>query len=442
MSIAPFPQQPRQHLLTQVALEPVRQILLSMAQLTGPQPIDEHEEWMQKIAVQLTDAEQQFNQLLFGPLLQAIWRQLDEPSFPDYLARLQALDATLFVQPIQPGRVAATRTISANSGDDLCTDTIKAEITALLADAPALQQQVIDHLRMLWQVHFAKPWEKQSKMMDYIARELNGRAWPTSSANAIIRAFLRRPVPEWLAGQLGDVERIIFVPSPYLHFQAARLPQSELEPPTIWIFLWADFWIWPMRTEPIQRTEVLRAISALDDETRLQILEMVAATDEVRAQEMIAQLTVSQSTVSRHLKQLVNAGFLNEERAGDTNKIYRLQRERIGEVNYALAQLLSVENAQMVLTDVRLEQPAALRPFLDRDGLVTSWPAKRKGQEAVLAYLITKFATEERYTEKAVNELLNTWHTYNDPAYLRRCLVDERLLLRTADGAQYWRKEQ
>ncbi|MEZ4681531.1 MAG: metalloregulator ArsR/SmtB family transcription factor [Caldilineaceae bacterium] len=388
------------------------------------------EEWLSATAARLSEKTLATNHLIFGELTDAltlpmtVTTPMPVTTFPTYLEALAKVSPTQLADRVGAGYATGK------------TAAVSPEVASLLAEPATMQSLIVDHLRLLWEQYFAEAWEKKSSMMVYIERELNSRTWPTTSANALLRAFLRKSVPEWLAGRLGGVEQIIFVPSPYLRFQAACFD----DPQTLWILLWADFWVWPMRTEPIQRTEVLRAIRALDDETRLQILELLAAFKELRAQEIIAQLDIGQSTVSRHLKQLVNAGFLHEERAGDANKVYRLQHERIGAVTYSLSQLLSEENAQLVLTDVRLQQPAEIRPFLDRDGLVTTWPAKRKGQEAVLAYLITKFSIEERYTEAAVNALLNEWHTYDDPAYLRRSLIDMGLLKRTNDGAQYWRE--
>ncbi len=414
-------------IISTVALEPIQQILLSMGLLTADE-ITQAEEWLSALAARLPAATAHTNRLIFGELANAVFWHLDAPNFPAYLAALAA----------EPPHQVAARVKAGMSPQPEAV--LPQAVAHFLADPAAMQQRIVSHLRALWADHFAAPWEKKSLMMAYIARELNGRSWPDSSASALIRAFIRRPVPEWLAHQLGGVERVVLVPSPYLHFQAARFTQqADAASSTLWLFLWADFWVWPMRTEPIQRSEVLSPINALADETRLRILEMLAATTELRAQEIIAQLDVSQSTVSRHLKQLQATGFITEARTGDTNKSYRLQQERIGEISYSLSQLLSAQNASLVLNDVRLAHPAELRPFLDREGLVTSWPAKRKGQEAVLAYLTTKFTVGEIYTESGVNELLRQWHTYNDPAYLRRSMIEAGLLKRTADGAQYWR---
>jgi ArsR family transcriptional regulator len=61
---------------------------------------------------------------------------------------------------------------------------------------------------------------------------------------------------------------------------------------------------------------------ALADESRLRILELLAAEGEVRGQDLINKLELSQPNLSRHLKTLVAARLMQERRAGDTNKLY------------------------------------------------------------------------------------------------------------------------
>ena len=81
---------------------------------------------------------------------------------------------------------------------------------------------------------------------------------------------------------------------------------------------------------------------------------------------------------------------------------------------------------------------AELKNFLDEDGRLIQFPAKRKMKRVALAYLAEKFEPEKRYTEKEVNELLLSWHTFGDPATLRRELYNARFLGRDAGGAIYW----
>lgn len=194
------------------------------------------------------------------------------------------------------------------------------------------------------------------------------------------------------------------------------------------------------RRKPIQRSEVLGPLRALSDETRLQILELLVLNEQMLAQEIIAQLEVGQSTVSRHLQQLVAAGFVTEQRTGDTNKLYHLRAERVDELFVLLRQLLSSANVTAILSDVRRTLPEALHRFVDRDGLVTMWPRRERDREAVLDYLIDKFQRNHLYNEVEINEVLNQWHTFQDPANMRRQLVDYGYLGRTSSGDRYWRE--
>jgi hypothetical protein len=53
-------------------------------------------------------------------------------------------------------------------------------------------------------------------------------------------------------------------------------------------------------------------------------------------------------------------------------------------------------------------------------------------------YLASKFESGVTYTEKEVNTLLNQYHTFGDPALLRRELFENGLIDRMRDGSAYW----
>ena len=78
-----------------------------------------------------------------------------------------------------------------------------------------------------------------------------------------------------------------------------------------------------------------------------------------------------------------------------------------------------------------------LRNFLNESGKLTAFPAKRKMKIYCLFYLAQKFETEKDYTEQEVNGLLLEWHTFADPATLRRELYDYGFLHRSRDGKVY-----
>jgi len=78
-----------------------------------------------------------------------------------------------------------------------------------------------------------------------------------------------------------------------------------------------------------------------------------------------------------------------------------------------------------------------LRNFLDATGKLTSFPAKRKMKIYCLFYLAQKFEAEKDYTEQEINNVLLDWHTFADPATLRRELYDYGFLDRSRDGKIY-----
>ena len=86
--------------------------------------------------------------------------------------------------------------------------------------------------------------------------------------------------------------------------------------------------------------------------------------------------------------------------------------------------------------------PLELRPFLDEQGRLTAFPAKRKKKLMALEYLASKLTAGETYTEDSLGDLLDRWHTFHDPATLRRELYNNRHLDRTKDGRQYWATPQ
>lgn len=85
---------------------------------------------------------------------------------------------------------------------------------------------------------------------------------------------------------------------------------------------------------------------------------------------------------------------------------------------------------------------AELTPFLDSTGRLTALPAKHKKKLLALWYLAGKLEAGRQYTEPEINELLDAWTRFHDPATLRRELYNKMLLNRTTDCRCYWRTEE
>lgn len=82
-----------------------------------------------------------------------------------------------------------------------------------------------------------------------------------------------------------------------------------------------------------------------------------------------------------------------------------------------------------------------LERFIDGEGRIKQLPAKRETRLTVLAYLADKFETGRDYTEKEVNAIIDSWHTFGDYFLLRRELIDSGLMRRKRDGSRYWREK-
>lgn len=82
-----------------------------------------------------------------------------------------------------------------------------------------------------------------------------------------------------------------------------------------------------------------------------------------------------------------------------------------------------------------------IQPFLDENGRLARFPTKKRKQLTALYYLSEKFEPARDYTEKEVNEVINAWTCFKDPATLRRELFNKYLLDREADGSRYRKAE-
>ena len=78
-----------------------------------------------------------------------------------------------------------------------------------------------------------------------------------------------------------------------------------------------------------------------------------------------------------------------------------------------------------------------IKSFLDEQGRLKLFPAKRKMKLYALLYLAQKIPADTDFTEREINDILLDWHSFADPATLRRELYDYRFLDRSRDGKVY-----
>jgi DNA-binding transcriptional ArsR family regulator len=425
-----------------LAIEPVYNALNSIALLNEVTGMPALDAWVVRTATGLAPGQRRANELIFVALAGALLPDRDWPDFPAYLDNLAAQPAgALRDQAIERlgGATADTDALAARLqqlGSEGDIAALAAEAQALLSDPPAMHNLIVTHLRAIWDGALAGEWRRALPPLQKLVAVARQRPEPQA---AIIAENLRALIARDAYHKPG-VEQLICVPSPHTGRYITRLRQGA----TLRLFFHGPS-SYPavMRTSPIGRPELLHRLAALADDTRLRILELFAGQHELSAQEIMARLELSQPSVSRHLRQL--APFLAERRGEGASKIYSLGPTQLDLTFRALDRTLAgAEAAQEQPYDARAEHPRELRHFLDQQGHLTDWPAKRRDQLLLLDYIAAQFEPGRDYSEKEVNAVLiaHMHPIFKDYAIIRRALCDYRYLDRERDGSRYWRVEE
>lgn len=448
-----------------VAFEPIYNALNSFSLLSATEQLAGLNVWVVQTAATLTLEQLHTNRLVFEALRDGLVPRCPMPDMPTYLRLLHEWDPIELRNHLLDRlrtrferRMAAAAEGSAVAPDrarllsDLqayltCVEyvqvdvpfdaALQAEAHILLNDPLALHSLLASHLEMLWQTTFVAEWKRVSNSLrwqvEMFARSLDEEA----ILEETFHAFTGRKLPLALAARLSDRAEVTLVPSWHMgkHAQiwedetGARLFFSE--PP--------NYDVAALNAAPVGRSELRARLEALADETRLRILELLVQHDEMYAQQLIDELELSQSSVSRHLKQLVSMGYLYERRGEGANKSYRLSSFYFARTMRALERLGSGEEVRQSAVTQEETRSQELRRFLDRSGKLTLWPpAKQQDKLLILGYLASFFEPGRIYSEKEVNELLLLHSVINDSAALRRGLHEYHFVSRMRDGSQYW----
>lgn len=177
--------------------------------------------------------------------------------------------------------------------------------------------------------------------------------------------------------------------------------------------------------------ELLVALKALSDASRLRIVGLLADGKPLPVEELARRLSLSPGTVVHHLNRLREARLV-ESTPRRPYVDYSLRLGRLSEIGADLGRLAheqAGDDAPVGAPEwASAEEAKVLRSFFE-NGLLTSIPAQRSKRIVVLHYLAdTVFERKHRYPEKEVNQRLGAVHP--DPASLRRYLVDEGFMVR------------
>jgi DNA-binding transcriptional ArsR family regulator len=211
-------------------------------------------------------------------------------------------------------------------GDELTDTEMESRAYQYVIDPAALKQLVTGHLRWFWKNYLQAEWNRVRPMLEETASAFNKVDMHGMSRSEIIEYVTGTEINEAkYAEKLETAQELIFIPNahfgPYMRgtmvgntffvYFGAHLPEGS-----------------DVRVPELDRAEIVSRISALADDTRLQILQMIAERGEMRSQEIMEAINLSQPSVSRYLSQLTAAGYLQERRANGA-KAYILNKDRI-----------------------------------------------------------------------------------------------------------------
>ncbi len=120
----------------------------------------------------------------------------------------------------------------------------------------------------------------------------------------------------------GPYERFFFLPSLLLPFASCRLFYDNGTPHNRLILFCS------IREPEKGREETITALKALSDETRYQILMLLAKSGPVNGQDIVHSLKLAPSTISHHMAELKERGLITEEHV-KTAKYYGISKATI-----------------------------------------------------------------------------------------------------------------
>jgi DNA-binding transcriptional ArsR family regulator len=224
--------------------------------------------------------------------------------------------------------------------EDNVDEEIERAAYALVIDPPQMQQVIVDHLRSMWHKYLAAEWRRRRPVLQQAVRalkqvNLKGLSFIEAARLATGKDFEEE---KW-EKSFAEASRLVLVPHPH----AGPYTMHHFGPDsTLYMFIGAHLPKGSVLDAPdLTRSEILVRLNALTDDTRLQILRQIAESGELRSQEVIDVLELSQSAASRHLTQLTAAGYLKERRC-EGAKCYSLNNERLSDTLQAVANYLLV----------------------------------------------------------------------------------------------------
>ena len=340
-----------------VRLEPALNAFGSMLLVAKAEDEPGFHEWVTRTRSQMSSEERFRHKLVFIGFHYAILPQVPSVTFEAYLEELEATPPSKLRERLLKAYAETCHTEEAQKiknqpvnweevlssaknyveflrfrfGDESVDEEVEIRAHEYVIDPAALKQLVTGHIRWFWKNYLQAEWTRIRPMLEESAKAFNQVDYSDMTRMEIIEFVTGKDVSsesKWESKWGKEVlktKELIFVPNTHIgpYMRADKIQD------TFYIYFGAHL---PegseIRVPELDRAEIVSRISALADDTRLQILQMIAEQGEMRSQEIMEAINLSQPSVSRYLSQLTAAGFLQERRANGA-KAYILNKDRI-----------------------------------------------------------------------------------------------------------------
>lgn len=318
-------------------------------------------EWVSRTAHDLSE-EQMANHLIVCNYLDYLQAKINAKNYPDFIASIKNVDPSGLYEVLlhwmrehadYPGDPAMLKSKDsflhyvelllsekyAHKGETLDLDKWAIEYD-YITDPKALLELAAEHLQFIWDQYLKVEWKRVKPMLQEAVEAFRAIDYSNMSAYEAIETVTGRNMrgKDFFEERLENTEKLVFMPNahlgPYISWG-----QSAEEKAMVFFFGARPPKDAPVKSTALSRSELLVRLNALADETRLKILELLTEHEELCAQDFINQLDLSQSSASRHLRQLTASGYVSERRR-DVAKCYTLNPDRIEDTIHSLKNFL------------------------------------------------------------------------------------------------------
>lgn len=347
-----------------ISAEPTLNALNTLLMFTRHHDLSGLDPWVEKAMARLTQREADRNILVMLGLYFAVIPTRSWPSFPEYIDHLETveplalrdrvLDMYVSLPCCNEGEPEADKDVILSSveaflaflrsrfPEESILEPVERQAFKLLREPVQMRKVIVDHFRAMWTKLLAAEWERIQPLILESAEAFRGFELSQYDDAEIAQLITgKNPVEmEKLVELMGHADQITFVPSvhngPYL--------MQFYRDGVLWVLFGARV---PEGLRQghaaLSRAEFIVWLSALADDTRLQMLKLIKEKGELCAQEIIDELDLSQSTASRHLRQLAASGFLQSRRI-EAGKCYSLNPDRFQEIIREMERFSANEN--------------------------------------------------------------------------------------------------